>query len=60
MFDRNSFLRNVKDHMGKLFIIFYRTCVRVERGDRGIDELRKKRPISFIGIEFKIGREIIV
>lgn len=25
MFDRNSFLRNVKDHKSKLFIIFYWT-----------------------------------
>ena len=52
MFDRNGFLRNVKNHMSELLIIFYWTRVRVERRDRGIDEMRKKGPVSFIEVKF--------
>lgn len=59
MFDRNCFLRNIQDQMSELFIIFYWTCVSVEKRDRGIDELRKKGPVSFIEVKFEIGGEII-
>jgi len=45
--------------MSELFIIFYWTCVSVEKRNRGIDELRKKGPVSFIEVKFEIGGEII-